>query len=73
MVRRDIQDVMGIRYEVTQQSENGLQNVADYLAEKEKEHMLKALELTNGRATKAAELIGMAKSTFSERRKRYGI
>ena len=70
---RDIQDVMGIRYEVTQQSENGLQNVADYLAEKEKEHMLKALELTNGRATKAAELIGMAKSTFSERRKRYGI
>lgn len=70
---RDIQDVMGIRYEAAPTTESGLQNVAVFLAEKEKEHMLKALEITNGHATQAAELIGMAKSTFSERRKRYGI
>lgn len=48
-------------------------NVAELLKETERAHMLKALDQTNGHAAQAAKLIGMSKSTFSEKRKRYGI
>lgn len=50
-----------------------LRNIAELLAETEKNHILRALEAAAGNGTRAAELIGMSKSTFAERRKRYGI
>lgn len=50
-----------------------LGNIAELLKETERAHMLKALDRTNGNAAQAANLIGMSKSTFSEKRKRYGI
>lgn len=50
-----------------------LGNIAEILKETERAHMIKALDQTGGHAARAAELIGMSKSTFSEKRKRYGI
>ena len=50
-----------------------LGGIAELLKKTERAHMLKALAQTNGHAAQAAELIGMSKSTFSEKRKRYGI
>ncbi|MFQ5472985.1 MAG: sigma 54-interacting transcriptional regulator, partial [Dehalococcoidia bacterium] len=50
-----------------------LGTVAELLKQTERAHMLRALDRSNGRAAAAAELIGMSKSTFSEKRRRYGI
>lgn len=70
---RDIELVLRpARHSAAADSEQ-LGNVAELLKETERAHMLKALDRTNGHATDAAKLIGMNKSTFSEKRKRYGI
>ena len=70
---RDIELVLRPSRNVTITNSEQLCNIAELLQETERAHMLKALDRTNGHAANAAKMIGMSKSTFSEKRKRYGI
>ena len=70
---RDIELVLRPDHHFTAADGEQLCNIAELLKETERAHMLKALDRTNGHAAHAAKLIGMSKSTFSEKRKRYGI
>ena len=70
----ELRDVLGIAATRAPAEAGGpLRNIAELLAETEKNHILRALDAAAGNATRAAGLIGMSKSTFAERRKRYDI
>lgn len=70
---RDIEIVLRTDRNISTAKGEQLCNISELLKETERAHMLKALDRTNGHAAHAARLIGMSKSTFSEKRKRYGI
>jgi DNA-binding NtrC family response regulator len=70
---RDIELVLRPNRSSAATDDEPLRSVVELLKETERAHMLKALDRTRGHAAQAAEMIGMSKSTFSEKRKRYGI
>jgi transcriptional regulator with GAF, ATPase, and Fis domain len=70
---RDIEMVLRPDHRSAANDGAPLGNIAALLKETERAHMLKALDRANGNGAQAAKLIGMSKTTFSERRKRYGI
>lgn len=70
---RDIEMVLRPDHCSTANDSAPLGTISEVLKETERAHMLKALDRTNGNGAQAAKLIGMSKTTFSERRKRYRI
>lgn len=70
---RDIEMVLRPHRRPSAEEEPALGNVAELLKETERSHMLKALDQARGNATQAAKLIGMSKTAFSEKKKRYGL
>jgi transcriptional regulator with GAF, ATPase, and Fis domain len=70
---RDIEVVLRLNRRPAPADDDQIGNIAGLLKQTERAHMLKALSRTNGHAAQAAQLIGMSKAAFSEKRKRYGI
>ena len=70
---QDIESVLKRRRPPPPAEDGEIGNVAEVLKQTERAHMLKALSRTNGNASQAAQLIGVSKAAFSEKRKRYGI